>query len=447
VQQPAGHFPRGATIERGGKAKASATKPPLHVAVARMEDGYQFRPFCLLLYAWQLTGEEKYLDGAKRCGELVTQRMQHPDWGWCGDNFDTTIEGDARNQPFRHDDAGTQGGGSFSDYCTTDGFRTAVMMYHLTKDRKHVKAAANVGKWIFATQLGEGKVRGWGDNYNKKNKPVTARSFEGTQIEPRNWNRFVGPLLIWLYGITGESKYRTLFDESAVWMFSVEQPGGWATEYTRDGRPCATLKHKLVLYSEWPRGKKLGYSHNKVQMEDTKLILDILKQGGREALRERFRGPTKYNDEQYLKARIEAAKRWTDEDFLVKLQPLDASDGSWRANGKYVMGKYLERVRMRLARPDAKLPKKDMVGRWTLARQSWKSPHHGFNIVPYGWAQWQYVWDVSLALGKIDPDTAAKGGLGLESERFADPWDMMWHWESRCIDVEDWMDIPLEQTQ
>ncbi len=65
--------------------------------------------------------------------------------------------------------------------------------------------------------------------------------------------------------------------------------------------------------------------------------------------------------------------------------------------------------------------------------------------MPYGWTQWQFVWDVSLALGKIDADAAARGGLGLESERLAQPWDMMWHWESRCIDVEDWMNVPLAE--
>jgi hypothetical protein len=37
--------------------------------------------------------------------------------------------------------------------------------------------------------------------------------------------------------------------------------------------------------------------------------------------------------------------------------------------------------------------------------------------------------------------------LGLESERFADPWDMMWHWESRCIDVEDWLAVPLADVE
>jgi len=444
VQEPAGHFPTGATVHRDGKIVAGGGK---HAEpIVRMEDGYQFRPFCLLLYAWQLTGEKKYLDGAKRCGELITQRVMHPRWGYCPDIFDTRIEGDVTKQPDRHGDFGVQGGGSLSDYCTTDGFRMSVILYHLTKDKKYLARASGVGEWLIETQLGKGKVRGWGDNYNSKNQPVPSRNFEGVQIDPRNWNRFAGPLLVWFYAITGDQKYRTLFEESVDWMLSVKQPGGWAFEYTPDGRPCATLDHKLFLYSEpeeWPGGSKPGYIHDKVQMVDSVMIRDLLKSGGRDALRERFRGPGKYSDEQYLAARLAAAKRCTDENFQVKLQPLDLGDMSWIADGKYVMGKYQERVRLRPANPDAELPAKDAAGRVDLTRQSWKSPHAGYNIVPYGWAQWQYVWDANLAMGRIDADAAARGGIGLESERFVDPWDMMWHWESRLLDVEDWCDVPL----
>jgi len=48
-----------------------------------MEDGYQFRPFALLMHAHRLTGEKKYFEGAKKLADLVTQRIQHPEWGWC----------------------------------------------------------------------------------------------------------------------------------------------------------------------------------------------------------------------------------------------------------------------------------------------------------------------------------------------------------------------------
>ncbi len=454
VQQPAGHFPTGATIKRGGIATAGGGKHPTHVA--RMEDGYQFRPFCLLLYAHQLTGEKKYLDSALKHGELISLRMIHPDWGWCPDHFDAKDARPYSQRKTGHDNKGVSGGGSYSDYATSNGFRTAVFMYHLTGDEKYLKRARNLGKWIFATQLGKGKVRGWGDNYGADNKPVPAKNFEGWSIDPRNWKRFVGPLLTWLYAATGEEKYRRLFEESTEWMLSMEHPEGYAAEYTYEGQEAWTQGYKTYRYDQpekypsrvqhtWVKDGKPWYGWGNVQMDDSKIVLAMLKKGGREALQKRFRGIVKYDKQQYLEARAAASRRCTDENFMVQLQPLEKGNGAWIAHGHFVMGKYLERVRMRLARPDAKLPKRDTVGRSGLCRQSWKSPLAGYNVVPYGWTQWQFVWDVSLALGKIDADAAARGGLGLESERLAQPWDMMWHWESRCIDVEDWMNVPLAE--
>lgn len=452
AQQPWGNFPTGVTVYRDGRVVAGGGKHVPHVA--RMEDGYQFRPFCLLLYAHQLTGDRKYLAAAMKHGDFITLRMVHPEWGWCPDHFDAKDTRPYSERKTEHDRRGVSGGGSYSDYATTNGFRTAVIMYHLTKNKKHLERAGNVGKWVFATQLGKGKTRGWADNYGSDNKPVPARPFEALSIDPRNWNRFVGSLVMWFYTATGDEKYRRLLEESTEWMLSMEHPEGYAAEYTYDGHEAWTQDYITYRYDQpethpdkvkhtWVKDGKPWYGWDKVQMDDSEIVMAMLKKGGRKVLRERFRGPVKYDDKQYLKARIEAAKRCTDESFMVQLQPLEQGDGTWLAHGHFVMGKYLERVRERLARPDAELPAKDMAGRSGLCRQSWKSQLAGYNIVPYGWSQWQYVWDVNLALGKIDPDAAAKGGMGLESERLAQRWDMMWHWESRCIDVEDWLDIPI----
>jgi hypothetical protein len=173
VQQPAGHFPTGATIQRGGKATAGGGKCPLYEV--RMEDGYQFRPFALLMHAHKLTGEKKYFDGAKKLADLVTQRMQDPEWGWCATEFDTRVQGAAGKQEESHGTYGVRGGGSYADSCTTDGFRISVIMYHATGDKTYLKRSAMLGKWLFATQLGKGEVRGWADNYNARNEPVPAR--------------------------------------------------------------------------------------------------------------------------------------------------------------------------------------------------------------------------------------------------------------------------------
>ena len=100
--------------------------------------------------------------------------------------------------------------------------------------------------------------------------------------------------------------------------------------------------------------------------------------------------------------------------------------------------KYLARVRLRLAAPNSpNLPEEARVWRTTgLLRQAWLTAYHP----PLGHASWQYVWDVRIAMGKINPKTAAPGGRGLEIMSFP-LWNVMGDWAAHCIEVEDWMNV------
>jgi len=442
VQQPAGHIPRRAKVFKDGRVIGATD------VTARMQDGYQFRPFALWMYAYKLTGDKKYFQSAKKLADFVTQRLQNPEWGWCADEFNTSIEGDVTKQIEAHGTFGVRGGGSYNDAGTTDGFRMSIIMYHATGEKKYLERSAKVGKWILATQLGKGKTRGWADSYNSNNEPVVQRNFEGLDIEPRVFNRFVGPLLTWFYAITGEEKYAKLFKESYLFMKDQEQPDGWAAEYSYDGHASWTQQYKTYRYDQpdtWPdtimhvgvKDGKPAYGRGKVQLDDSKIIYDLLQKNGRKALTQWYQAPVKYNPEQYLDARIEAARRCTDERMNVRLYSLDTKEP--------FDGNFLERVRLRLAEPYSKiLPERDWMGRSGLVLQSWIGPHTWVEPYrpSYGWASWQYVWDARLALGLTDPNTAASGGRGMENMHYWPTWDVMGDWTTRCIEVADWMDLP-----
>ena len=67
IQHENGCFPTAARLEKGGKATAIVGRKHKHpLGVARMEDAHQYPAFCLLLYAYKLTGQEKYLNQAKQ---------------------------------------------------------------------------------------------------------------------------------------------------------------------------------------------------------------------------------------------------------------------------------------------------------------------------------------------------------------------------------------------
>jgi outer membrane protein assembly factor BamB len=452
VQQPAGHFPSRALILRSGKLiVGGGLHPP---DVARMEDGYQFRPFCLLVYAYKLTGDARYRDGAIRCGNFYTQYAQNPKWGWCPSYVETTKPDPYADGQTKTDVLGVAGGGSYADAATTDGFRASVIMYHLTKDKKYLARSAKLGEWIFATQMGKGKVRGWADNFDANNKPVTARNFEGLMMDPRDFNRATGPLLVWLYAMTGQERYRQLFDETYEWLRSKEQPDGWASEYDSEGNACWTQDYKTYRYDQpetWPKkfnavdvkDGKPAYSRMKVQIDDAKFIYDLMKKKGYDGLRTWFRSPVKMDDKNYAATRSAAAQRCTDNNLNLPLQCLS------KEGPGVELGSYLERVRLRLAAPNTpSLPTEDKHGRKGLVRQSWQSPHVWSDPYrpPLGWASWQYVWDARLALGQIDNDFTSSGGRGLWLMHLWPEWDVMGDWTTHCIKVDDWMDVPLSDS-
>jgi hypothetical protein len=131
-------------------------------------------------------------------------------------------------------------------------------------------------------------------------------------IEPRTFNRFVFPLCLWLHLISGEERYMNLIAETYDWLKSVEQPDGWAYQYLPDGSPVFSIGFKTYRYDQpatWPEGKNpYPYSREKVQLEAVPPILDLYRKGGRQGLRQHFAGPASYTPEQYLQARLAAAK-------------------------------------------------------------------------------------------------------------------------------------------
>jgi hypothetical protein len=46
-------------------------------------------------------------------------------------------------------------------------------------------------------------------------------------------------------------------------------------------------------------------------------------------------------------------------------------------------------------------------------------------------------------MGLIQPETVACGGRGLENMHLWPSWDVMGDWTTRCIAVENWLDVPL----
>jgi len=417
IQHENGSFPTAAILERGGKATAIVGRKHKHpLGVARIEDAHQYPAFCLMLYAYKLTGQEKYLNSAKKWGNLFFEKIQYHDWGCSPDYWDgkTRPVGEAY---VKGDDWdwGVPNGGSYSDHATYDGFMTTMAMYHLTKDPKYLKYSSKLGQWVLLTHQGEGATRGWADNYNRLNEPVQARHHEGWNIEPRTANRFTLPMMMWFYVMTGEERYRVLYEETIAWLRSMEHPNGpgapkhawfaeasitpvgWSSEYLPDGTEAWTTGYKSYRYdqpSTWPRelkdlgiakGGHPGHTTVKVQLSGAEKMLAILQSEGLAGWRNLFRGHAHWTSAQFLDKRIEAARRCINTTAVPK----------------------------------------------SLDRK------------------WQFVWDARLANGKVSLKSAAHGGHGLLkwTESFTDLWDVHYDWTSRVMAVDNWLDVPIPALQ
>ncbi len=447
IQQPQGHIPYRAVIHQpdGRITVGYRNRGSKQV---RLQDGVQYRPFALLLYAHRLTGERRYMLAAQRIADRVLA-IQDPQFGYCPDQYDP--EHTDRTQVLK---AGSPGGiavgGSYNDYATTDAMRMAVMMYHATGDRKYLERSARIGRWILATQIGEDPVHGWCQQYGPNNEPTRARHHELEVIQPYVFNRFVGPMLAWFYGMTGRQAYRAMFKETYQWMRSVEKDGGWASHYLPDGTPVFCRDWEIHRYDEPEKWKEKypwggSYSRRFVQLRDASRLLEQMHSGGQEGVRKWFHGPTEFSPGQYLERQIAAARRCADEDLLVPLA--DCGEGLQRVDGWLPVGNDLERVRQRWAGVEAPGLAQRIHGRSGIDRQTWEPPHMMPHFrPPVGWAQWQYVWDVRLALGDIDAETAASGGRGLEVHHVWEPWDVMGDWTTRALKVERWLDVALTES-
>ena len=417
IQHANGSFPTAALVEKGGKAIPIVGKKHKHpLGVARIEDAHQYPAFCLMLYAYKLTQQAKYLKSAKKLGDLFLEKIQYNDWGCFPDYWDGKYRPIKKAYIEDDDmDLGVPNGGSYSDHATYDGFMTTMVMYHLTGDDKYLKYSSKLGQWLFLTHLGQGDTRGWADNYDRLNNPVYARHHEGLNIDPRNANRFTLPMMMWFYVMTKEERYRILYEETVSWLSSKKHPDGesapkhewftgtnlsllgWPSEYLPDGTEAWTSGYKSYQYkkpSTWPKElKNLGllngghpkYTTKKVQLEGAYKMLAILKTDGLQGWSRLFDGNAQWNSQEFIQKRIEAASRCIKTTKAPKL--LDE--------------------------------------------------------------KWQYVWDYRLAIGKIKLKHAAYGGHGLLkwTELYTDLWNVHYDWTSRVISVDNWLDVPIPKLQ
>ncbi|MBD3293343.1 MAG: hypothetical protein GF393_10495, partial [Armatimonadia bacterium] len=301
---------------------------------ARIQDGYQSQPFLYLLYWHRLTGERRAFEAARRCADFVLS-VENPNGSWPG-TFEVTSGVGKTTGP-----RGVERGCEYNDYATTDPMRMMITMYHLTGEERYLHGPEGsagilgIGRWMFDTQIGEGEVRGWCQQYDQDNRPVWSRAFEAPVIEPRVISRFIHPQTLTLSLITGNERYLDLLQETYDWYRSVEVPGedgGWYYQYLPDGTPVYSRDFETIaIKPDDPDAPKPG--RDKLNLRGIERDLNAWRQLGLEGLRESFSGPTEISEADCL-ARRRAAVQWLRENQSAVRAEVEAM----RRDGQLVRG-------------------------------------------------------------------------------------------------------------
>jgi hypothetical protein len=116
IQEPEGFWHYAHIVKPDGTARRLELAEAKGRAVCRIQDTHQTGCFRLMLYAWRVTGEAKYLAAARRCGDYLlsiqNENGSWPDW-W--------IPGHKHTDPNPRPKAGVISGGSYNDGATTGG--------------------------------------------------------------------------------------------------------------------------------------------------------------------------------------------------------------------------------------------------------------------------------------------------------------------------------------
>ncbi|MEO2049696.1 MAG: pectate lyase [Pirellulales bacterium] len=377
----------------------------------RIQDHYQQRPFLLLLYAYRLTSDRRYLDAARRVADVVLS-LQNDNGSW-PDEWDFSL---GRYEGWLNGTRGVRVGSSLNDGATGDSMRMMIQMHHLTGEYKYVARLGRLGQWIFDSQMGTGDVRGWCQQYDLNNRPITARSQEMAAIETLTFSEYVSPMCTWFYAITGEERYVQLMREARSWIKSVERPEGWAYQYLADGTPVFSTRFQLYRVDQpetWPTVESLGEAcrwqeqyrhpvHTNLRYVDQ--VLKIVDEGGLEGLRITINGSV-VDEKAYLRWRVEAARRVTDTKIVAQV------------------------------------------------RQRWVPPAVGERMPRAStiWSKLQFIHDVRLARGEITAQDVRRNSRGFKGTwrdewlSVEEPWSVMQNWTQIVYPADDWLAVPIEK--
>ena len=455
----------------------------------RIQDGTTTSPFWIMLYAYRLSGEKKYRESALRCADVLLS-IKRPGGGW-GDQWafgggrsgnsgvyhGTSFNDGATNDPFqimvmayhltgdrkyinRLHEVGEfivkarMGEGNVIGWCeqyNDDARPVRARQYEieLPYPRALTRAVGPLLIWLYLMDGNEAHMdllRGaysWHEQVRQKEldpqiqaqwKAMAMAWSPSSHVMTRNYLMEYRPGWPDAWLPDGSNWGRVLGFRMMAWNpLTAEQKKKYGNLVDQGWPPVAQLAGIARAHQSPPRGYNMYvHCHSGVgnSLSEIRRALLEHKRGGRAGMLRYYSHPTKYTADQYLQARIQAARRVLDMRNRRLAYPYNQRPGYTGMSTADDFGFVSAKGRW-YGDPSTK---------WGEAFQTVYPP--GSNI----WYQWQMIYDFRLARGQVNADAAARGGRGLESvamHTHLDSWDVLGEWGMASHEMENYFDVPL----
>ncbi len=476
AQWPKGHWPWGSRLGEN---------------FVRIQDGFNNEPFWIMLYAYKLSGDKKYFESARRCADVLLS-LQRSNGGWpdqwsfngrssghSGVMHGVSFNDNATNScvPMMvimyHITADKKyitglsklgkfiakskmGEGMVVGWCeqyNDEGNPIRARQYEieLPYPRALTRGVGPLLIWLYLMDNDEAHMdllrSAYAWHEHVRQEEIKPQILAQWKTMSRSWSPS---------------------HHSMTQNYLMEYRPGWPDAYLPDGSnwgrvlsfrlmpwnrvtPGQKKKYDHFIDHSWPSVEELarmasvnqapprGYNmyvhcHSSIgnSLSEIRRALLEHKRGGRAGMLKYYSNPTEYSPDQYLQARIDAAKRVLDLRNRRMAYPFSNSPGY---TGMASMNDF------------SFLGSK---GRWygktgTKWGAAFQNVYPSANVT---WYQWQFVYDMKLAYGEIGAEAAARGGRGFEtvaSQTHLDSWDVLGEWGMGVLEKENYFDVPLER--
>lgn len=212
---------------------------------AIIQDHVQTGPIMLLCYLHRVTGEEQWLDAAKRGADFLV-KAQNPNGSWAHHwMLETQVGVNAR---------GIENAGEVNDYGTAGPLQTLLSMHEYTGDERYREAALRGADWLVQAFIDNGKIVGWAGQYDADDKPAAARHFEPISVT-QYAARWAGEGLFAAYVASRDERYLAPVKRVIEWFDAnatiVDEKEAWWWDYdVETGRPIQMYQNEVYFMDD-----------------------------------------------------------------------------------------------------------------------------------------------------------------------------------------------------